>query len=178
MFPLDTEIERTLRGLRKVKSAEIAEMAGERLTGVVNQEFSAKVPQERDTMEDFWRPVIQDEYSAVRKPTIDANNFKFKPALITMVQQNQFTGHPTEDPNEHLGRVLRMANTVKLNGVRPEVIKLQLFPFSLRDIAATWFGSLPYGSVNTWEELMEAYLSKFIPPSLTSERRGQITTFK
>ena len=178
LLPLDTEIERTLRGLRKVKSAEIAEMADERLTGAVNQEFAAEVPQERDTMEDFWRPVIQDEYSAVRQPAIDANNFELKPALITMVQQNQFTGHPTEDPNEHLGRFLRMANTVKLNGVRPEVIKLQLFPFSLRDIVATWFDSLPYGSVNTWEELMEAYLRRFFPPSLTFERRGEITTFK
>ena len=114
----------------------------------------------------------------MRQPAIDANNFELKPALITMVQQNQFTSHPTEDPNEHLGRFLRMANTVKLNGVRPEVIKLQLFPFPLRDIAATWFDSLPYGSVNTWEELMEAYLSRFFPPSLTSERRGEITTFK
>ena len=153
-------------------------MADERLTGAVNQEFATEVPQERDTMEDFWRPIIQDEYSTVRQPAIDANNFELKPALITMVQQNQFTGHPTEDPNEHLGRFLRMANTVKLNGVRPEVIKMQLFPFSLRDIAATWFDSLPYGSVNTWEELMEAYLSRFFPPSPTSERRGEITTFK
>ena len=42
-----------------------------------------------------------------------------------------------------------MANIVKLNGVRPEVIKLHLFPFSLRDIAATWYESLPYGSVDT-----------------------------
>ena len=99
-------------------------MADERLTGAVNQEFAVEVPQERDTMEDFWRPVIQDEYSTVRQPTIDANNFELKPALITMVQQNKFTGHPSEDPNEHLGRFLRMANTVKLNGVRPEVIKL------------------------------------------------------
>ena len=161
MLPLDTEIERTLRRLRKVKSVEIAEMADERLTGAVNQEFAAEVPQERDTMEDFWRPVIQDEYSAVRQPAIDANNFELKPALITMVQQNQFTGHPTEDPNEHLGQFLRMANTVKLNGVRPEVIKLQLFPFSLRDIAATWLDSLPYGSVNTWEEQILSSIPHF-----------------
>ena len=33
---LDTEIERTLRGLRKVKSVEVAEMADERLTQAVN----------------------------------------------------------------------------------------------------------------------------------------------
>ena len=75
-------------------------------------------------MEYFWRLVIRDDYSVVKQPTIEANNFKLKPALITMVQQNQFTRHLSEDPNEHRGRFLRMANTVKLNGVRPNVIKL------------------------------------------------------
>ena len=129
-------------------------------------------------MEDFWKPIIQDEYSAIRQPAIDANNFELKPALITMVQQHQFTGHPTEDLNEHLGRFLRMANTVKLNGVRLEVIKLHLFPFSLRDTVATWYESLPYGSVDTWEELVEAYLGRFFPPTLTSERRREIIVFQ
>ena len=105
-------------------------------------------PQREMTMEDFWRPIIQDEYSTVRKPVIEANNFELNLALITMVQQHQFTGHSSEDPNEHMGRFMRMANTIKLNGVRPKVIKLQLFPFSLRDVAATWFESLPVGSVN------------------------------
>ena len=71
-----------------------------------------------------------------------------------------------------------MANTVKLNGVRLEVIKLQLFPFSLRDVASTWFDSLPVGSVNSWEELVEAYMSIFFPPTLTAERRGEIIVFK
>ena len=121
-------------------------------------------------LEDLWRLIIREEYSTIRQPTVDANNFKLKPSLITMVQQHQFTSHPTEDPNEHLSRFLRMENTMKLNGVRPEVIKLHLFPFSLRDIAATWFDSLPYDSVDTWEELVEAYLGRFFPPSLTSER--------
>ena len=122
-------------------------------------------------MEDLWSPIIQEEYSAIRQPTVDANNFELKRTLITMVQQHQFTDHPTEDPNEHLGRFLKMENTVKLNGVRQEVIKLDLFPFSLRDIATTWYESLPYGSVDTWEELVEAYLGRFFPPSLTSEKK-------
>ena len=129
-------------------------------------------------MEDFWRPVIREEYLAVRQPPIEANNFELKPILITMVQQHQFTGHPSEDPNEHLGRFIRMANIVKLNGENPDVIKLQLFPFSLRDIAASWFESLPYGSVNNWKELVEEYLSIFFPHALTSEMRGEIIPFK
>ena len=73
---------------------------------------------------------------------------------------------------------MKMANTVKLNGVRPEVIKLQLFLFSLRDVATTWFDSLLVGLVNTWEELVEAYMSRFFPPALTTERRGEIIVFK
>ena len=117
-------------------------------------------------MEDFRRLIIREEYSVVRRLSIKENNFELKPTLITMVQQNQFTGHPSENPNEHMGRFMRMANTLKMN-----VIKLQLFPFSLRNIAATWFDSLPVGSVNTWEELVEVYMSRFFPPSLTAERR-------
>ena len=60
----------------------------------------------------------------MRQSAIKANNFELKPALITMVLRHQFTRHPSEDPNKHMGRFMRMENTVKLNGVRPEVIKL------------------------------------------------------
>ena len=67
---------------------------------------------------------------------------------------------------------------MKLKGMRPEVIKLQLFPFSLRDVAATWFESLPYASVNNWKELVESYIRRFFLLALTSERRGEIIVFK
>ena len=178
LIPADTELERTLRSLRKTKRAENTAMADERHDQTEEQRTSARRPPITNTMEDFWRPIIQEEHSAIGQPTVDANHFKLKPTLITMVQQHQFTGHRTEDPNEHLGRFLLMANTVKPNGVRPEVIKLHLFPFSLRDRVATWYESLPYGFVDTWEELVEAYLGRFFPPSLTSERRREIIVFQ
>ena len=146
---------------------------------IIPEEEEIERPQRPNTMEEFWRPIIQEEeYSAVRQPPIEANNFELRPALITMVQQHQFTGHPLEVPNEHLGRFMRMENTVKLNGVRHDVIKLKLFPFSLRDVATTWFDSLPVGSVNTWEELVEAFMSRFFPPALTDERIREIIVFK
>ena len=47
--------------------------------------------QRPNTMEDFWRPFIHEEYSAIRQPAIKANNFELKQALITMVQQHLFT---------------------------------------------------------------------------------------
>ena len=178
LLPLDTEIERTLKKLRKATTTEDKSMANqiERLQTIPEEE-EAKRPQRPSTMEEFWRPIIREEYSIMRELAIEANNFELKLALIKMVQQHHFTSHPSEDPNEHLGRFMRMENTIKLNGVRPDVIKLQLFPFSLRDVEATWFDSLPMGLVNTWEELVEALMSRFFPLALTTKRRGEIIVF-
>ena len=86
LLPADTELERTLRSLRKTKRAEKATMADERNYQIVKQRTSVGRPPMQDTMEDFWRPIIKEEYSAIREPTVDVNNFELKPALITMVQ--------------------------------------------------------------------------------------------
>ena len=48
----------------------------------------------------------------------------------------------------------------------------------MRDVVATWFDSLPVGSLKSWEDLVEAYMSIFFPPALTSERREEIIVFK
>ena len=172
-------MERTLKELQKDKrKLKTAAMTNEGLNSATNKECAAEVCKEQNTMEDLWKSFIQDKYLAARQPAIDVNDFELKPALIRRVQQNQFTGHPTENPNEHLGRFLRIANSIKLNVVSSEVIQLQLFPFSLRGMAAAWFNSLPYESVNTWEKLMGVYFSKFFSPFRISEQGREITRSK
>ena len=146
-------------------------MTDQGIDSEANQECAAKVFKENDTMEKLWNSFIHNKYSAIKQPAIDAHDYELEPALITMVQQNQFAGRSTENPNEHLGRFLRIANSIKLSGVSSEVIQLQLFPFSLRDMAITWFNSLPQESVNPWEELMRDYFSKFFIQSFGSEQR-------
>ena len=86
LFPVDSELERTLRSLRKVSRAEKETMADERIYQTVEQETTTERPPMQDTMEDLWRLVIQAEYSTVRQPAVEANNFELKPVLITMVQ--------------------------------------------------------------------------------------------
>ena len=51
------------------------------------------------------------------------------------------------------------------------MIRLQLFPFSVRDVASTWFETLPVGPMTNLEELVEAYMGRFFPPALNSERK-------
>ena len=59
LLPLDTELERTLRNLRKVKSVESTTMAEQRvILQPIPEEVVAERPQRQMTMEDFWRPVI------------------------------------------------------------------------------------------------------------------------
>ena len=68
LLPLDTEIERTLRNLRKITSAKSRSMEyqRERLQAIPKEEEEAERPQRPNIMEDFWRPIIQEEYSTVR----------------------------------------------------------------------------------------------------------------
>ena len=149
-------------------------MTDQGMDNEANQECAVKVFKEHETMENLWNSFIHNKYSAITPPAINANDFELNPALIIMVQQNQFAGNPTENPSEHLGRFLRIADSNKMSGVKSEVIQLQLFPFSLRDMAMTWFNSLPLESVNTWEKLMRAYFNKFFIPSLHSKQGKEI----
>ena len=53
LLPVDSELERTLRSLRKVNRAEKATMEDERIDQTVEQETAAERPPIQDTMEDF-----------------------------------------------------------------------------------------------------------------------------
>lgn len=54
-----------------------------------------------------------------------------------MVQQNQFSGLPSENPNLHLSIFIDNYGTDKANGVDQNTTRLRLFPFSLRGSART-----------------------------------------
>ena len=67
--------------------------------------------------------------------TNNRNDFELKPSLLSVIQQNQFLGSPTDDPNLHFSVFMQYTDIVKANGVSQEAIRLRLFPFSLRDKA-------------------------------------------
>ncbi|KAK6161180.1 hypothetical protein DH2020_004561 [Rehmannia glutinosa] len=132
----------------------------------------------KETIRDYFRPQTNRNYGGIAHIPINANNFELKPALINMVQQNQFGGFATEDPNSHLAHFIQICNTIKMNGVSDDAIRLRLFPFSLRDKARNWLGTLTQGSVSTWDELSQKFLFKFFPPSKTLQLKSEITQFR
>ncbi|CAJ2679749.1 unnamed protein product [Trifolium pratense] len=129
-------------------------------------------------LRDYAVPSEEEPHSSIAPPNIEARNFELKPALLQIVQQNQFSGSPTEDPNLHLSVFVQYADTIKANGVDPEAIRLRLFPFSLRDRARAWLQALPSNSITTWNELKKQFLARYFPPSKTAMLRAQINGFR
>src|SRR4030043_1675928 len=115
------------------------------------------------TLKEYATPLPEAPQAVTVYPAVEANNFEIKPALLNLVQQNQFCGLPTEDPNLHLSTFLRVCGTLKANGVTPEAIRLHLFPFSLRDRASAGLYSVEAGSISDWNQLRQAFLARFSP---------------
>ncbi len=129
-------------------------------------------------LKDYAVPSEEEPHSSIVSPTVEARNFELKPALLQIVQQNQFSGSPTEDPNLHLSVFVQYADTLKADGVGAEAIRLRLFPFSLRDRARAWLQALPSNSITTWNELKKQFLARYFPPSKTAMLRAQINGFR
>src|SRR4030065_1855241 len=111
------------------------------------------------TLKEYATPSTEEPQAVIVYPAIEANNFEIKSALLNLVQQNHFSGLPTEDPNLHLSTFLRVCGTLKANGVTPKAIRLHLFPFSLRDRVSVWFHSLETGSISDWNQLRLEFLA-------------------
>jgi len=122
------------------------------------------------TLKEYATPSTEEPQAMIVYPTVEGNNFEIKPALLNLVQQNQFSGSPAEDPNLHISTFLRLSGTLKAN---QEAVRLHLFPFSLRDRASAWFHSLKVGSINSWGQMRQAFLARFFPPSKTAKLRDQ-----
>ncbi|KEH41441.1 hypothetical protein MTR_1g050915 [Medicago truncatula] len=89
-------------------------------------------------------------------PTVEGHNFEIKSALLNLMQQNQFSRSPTEDPNLHISTFLRLSSTIKEN---QEAVRLHLFPFSLRDRASALFHFLEIGSITSWDQMRRAFIN-------------------
>ncbi|XP_038978816.1 uncharacterized protein LOC120109139 [Phoenix dactylifera] len=133
--------------------------------------------QNKRLLSDYAVPNVNGAQPSIVRPTVNANNFEIKPGLIQMVQQEQFGGGPSEDPHAHLANFLEICDTIKMNGVSDDAIRLRLFPFSLKDKAKAWLNSKAPNSFTTWNALSQAFLSKYFPPGKTAKLRNDITSF-
>ncbi|XP_017416688.2 uncharacterized protein LOC108327503 [Vigna angularis] len=85
----------------------------------------------RRTLEDYAYVSVPSSFNSIARPVVNAAHMEMKPALIHLVQSNQFTGMSHENPYDHLTTFNEICNIVKILHVSDEAIRLSLFPFSL-----------------------------------------------
>jgi hypothetical protein len=101
-------------------------------------------------LREFGAPKVNVIQLGYTVHTVGVNNFELKSALLNMLSQHMFHDLAHEDPNQYLAMFEELCNTVKINGVEHETIKLRAFSFSLGDRARSWLRSLDVGTIVTW----------------------------
>nr|GEY26253.1 reverse transcriptase domain-containing protein [Tanacetum cinerariifolium] len=98
--------------------------------------------------------------------------------MIQQVQNSfQFHGLSGDDANKHLDKFLHVTQSIEVNGVTDDVLRLYLFPHSLTHHATAWFDRLPRNSITTFEQMAKMFLGKYFPPSMVTKLRNEITNF-
>nr|GFB55338.1 hypothetical protein [Tanacetum cinerariifolium] len=111
------------------------------------------------TMEELCQPSLNGRGGPIAPIAIQATYFGLKNDMIQQVQNAcQFHGLPGDDANKHLDKFLHVAQSIKVNGVTYDSLRLYLFPHSLTHHATTWFDRLPRNSINTFEQMAKMFL--------------------
>ncbi|GJY51668.1 reverse transcriptase domain-containing protein [Tanacetum coccineum] len=129
-------------------------------------------------MEELLRIPIVGIENAIVVPAVLADEFELKPELLDFISNNSFFGLKNDDPHSHIRRFYQITRTLRLNQVPDDVVKLILFPFSLKGTAETRLENEPPNSITTWDDLVSKFLNRFYPHSKTRELRKEITNFQ
>ncbi|GJX11051.1 RNA-directed DNA polymerase, eukaryota, reverse transcriptase zinc-binding domain protein [Tanacetum coccineum] len=129
-------------------------------------------------MEELLRIPIVGIENAIVVPAVLADEFELKTELLDFVSNNSFFGLENDDPHSHIRRFYQITRTLRLNQVPDDVVKLILFPFSLKGAAETWLENEPPNSITSWDDLVSKFLNRFFPHSKTRVLRKESTNFQ
>jgi hypothetical protein len=139
----------------------------------------AMISQENTKLCDFSNSNNNDFISTpIAPPAASEETCNINAALLNLVMKEQFSGSPNEDDASHLNTFIELCDMQNKKNVDNDIVKLKLFPFSLRDRAKIWFSSLPRNSINSWDRCKDAFITKYFPPAKIISLRNQIMNFK
>src|SRR3954464_5641219 len=113
----------------------------------------------------------------ISPPAPEAAFYEIKPALLNLVMKEQFSGISTEDAAFHLNNFVELCEMQKYRDIYGDIVKLKLFPFSLRGRAKDWLLSLPRNSIDSWVKSKDAFIGKYYPPANIISLRSEIMKF-
>ena len=117
----------------------------------------------------------------IATPKINDESYEVSPTLLNLITREQFGGSAMEDASMHLHDFVEICDMQKFKNVESDILKLKLFPFSLRGKAKEWLHSLPIDSIKTCDDLKETLrntilLLKFCKIEITFFLLGKMKT--
>ena len=86
---------------------------------------------------DFSNTNNNDFISTPIAPITDAESCDINATLLNLIMKDQFSSLPSEDAATHLNNFVDLCDMQKKRDTDNDIVKLKLFPFSLRDHAKT-----------------------------------------
>ncbi|RVW83432.1 hypothetical protein CK203_051740 [Vitis vinifera] len=83
----------------------------------------------------------------------------------------------SENPYAHIKEFEDVCNTFQEGGASINLMRLKLFPFTLKDKAKIWLNSLRPRSIRSWTDLQAEFLKKFFPTHRKNSLKRQISNF-
>src|SRR5215216_1454110 len=109
----------------------------------------------------------------IAPPATSAETCDINDALLNLVMKDQFSSTPNEDATSHLNTFVEFCDMQKKKDVDNDIVKLKLFPFSLRDRPKVWFSSLPRNSIDSWDKCKDAFITKYFSARKNYSHRTQ-----
>ena len=88
-----------------------------------------------------------------------------------------FHGMESENPYTHIRDFEEVCNTFKEDTTTVDLMRLKLFPFTLKDKAKIWLNSLRPRTIWNWTEILAEFLKKICSTHKTNSLKRQISTF-
>ena len=92
------------------------------------------------TLRDYLRPIRGSTPSCIVFPNV-MGNFEMKPSVIQLL--TKFHGLDFENLYLHIKEFDGVCATLQYNNVTDDIVRLKLFPFSLKEKAKSWLGLIP-----------------------------------
>src|SRR3954464_2920127 len=136
-------------------------------------------PPENTKLSDFTSTKNNDFICTPIAPLApEATFYEIKPALLNLVMKEKFSGNSTEDAASHLNNFVELCEMQKYKDINGHIVKMKLFPFSLRGRAKDWLLSFPRNSIDSWVKCKDAFIGKYYPPAKIISLRSDIMKFR
>ncbi|XP_026443715.1 uncharacterized protein LOC113343807 isoform X2 [Papaver somniferum] len=154
-------------------AGEAERLAAEAEAARIAAEAAANADAPR-TLGDYLQPERTSTPSCIVLPA-NAGNVSIKYGQMQALPK--FHGLDSESPYIHLKEFDEVCTTMPFVAATQDVVKLKLFPFSLKEKAKTWLHSLRPNTIRTWNEMTREFMKKFFPIHKTITLRKNIMNF-